>query len=147
MHIPAHLRRRMYEPQAQKGVGQCLRRRRIWGSRATGAGWPPPWGTTLAPLRLQLVAQADKALDIGKQLAGLTASKQDLSKQLRVVIVEGDRLATLLRSGIKQRYGIRAEKVAEFGLQPFRGRPRKAKTGPETPGTPSTPPVSTGTAK
>jgi hypothetical protein len=101
----------------------------------------------LEPLRLQLVAQADKALDIGKQLAGLTASKQDLSKQLRVVIVEGDRLATLLRSGIKQRYGIRAEKVAEFGVQPFRGRPRKEKPIPETPGTPSTPPVSTGTAK
>ena len=31
------------------------------------------------------------------------------------------------RLAIKQHYGIRSEKLAEFGLQPFRGRIRKAK--------------------
>src|SRR5882757_2832122 len=70
----------------------------------------------LEPFRVQLAAHADKALEISKQQAGLTASKQDLSKQLRVVITEGDRLATLLRSAIKQHHGIRTEKVAEFGV-------------------------------
>jgi hypothetical protein len=104
----------------------------------------------LEPFRAQLAAQADKALEIGKQQAGLIASKQDLSKQLRVVITEGDRLATLLRSAIKQHYGIRTEKVAEFGVKPFRGKPRKAKTTPaaETPASPITAtPVPASTAK
>jgi hypothetical protein len=96
----------------------------------------------LEPWRVQLGTQIDKALDIGKQQAALTASKQDLSKQLRVVITEGDRLATLMRSAIKQHYGIRTEKVAEFGVQPFRGKPRKAKTVP----VPETPVPPTGAA-
>jgi len=81
----------------------------------------------LEPLRLQLVAQADKALAISKQQAGLIAGKQEMSKQFRVTIGEGNRLATLLRSAIKQHYGIRTEKVAEFGVQPFRGRVRRTK--------------------
>ncbi|MGH7487127.1 MAG: hypothetical protein ACREMY_16215, partial [bacterium] len=59
----------------------------------------------LEPLRLQLVAQSDKALAIMRQQAGLIAGKQEMSKQLRVTIVEGNRLATLLRSAIKQHYG------------------------------------------
>jgi len=84
----------------------------------------------LEPFRAQLATQADKALEIGKLQAGLIASKQDLSKQLRVVITEGDRLATLLRSAIKQHYGIRTEKVAEFGVQPFRGKFRRSKKKP-----------------
>ena len=81
----------------------------------------------LEPLRLQLVAQADKALAISKQQASLIAGKQEMSKQFRVTIGEGNRLATLLRSAIKQHYGIRTEKVAEFGVQPFRGRVRRTK--------------------
>jgi hypothetical protein len=106
--------------------------------------------THLEPLRAQLAAQLDKAVDIGRQQAGFIASKQDMSKQLRAVITEGNRLATLLRSAIKQHYGIRAEKVAEFGVQPFRGKTRKAKT--PVPGTPPPtinppPPVPAGTAK
>lgn len=104
----------------------------------------------LEPLRVQLVTQRDRAAEIKNQQAGLTASKQELSKQLRVVIIEGDRLATLLRSAIKQHFGIRAEKVAEFGVQPFRGKNRKAKAPtPGTPEPPTTPPsaASTNTSK
>jgi len=32
-----------------------------------------------------------------------------------------------LRTALKQHYGIRAEKLAEFGMQPFRGRNLTAK--------------------
>ena len=48
----------------------------------------------LEPWRAQLATQLDKAVEIGKQQAGLIASKQELSKQRREVITEGDRLAT-----------------------------------------------------
>ncbi len=52
------------------------------------------------------------------------------------------RLANVLRLAVKHHYGIRSEKLAHFGLQPFRGRPfraRNSKPAPETPQTPETP--------
>jgi hypothetical protein len=72
------------------------------------------------------------------------AGKQEASKQLNTFVTEGERLATVLQLAVKQHYGIRAEKLAEFGLQPFRGR-TKAKPAPETPGTPVTPPTTPST--
>lgn len=78
----------------------------------------------------QMVALADAAAG---QQAVHTAAKQEASQQLRAAVREGERLATILRLGVKQHYGIGAEKLAEFGVQPFRGRPSK----------PATPPVET----
>ena len=39
-------------------------------------------------------------------------------------------MATVLLVSIRQHYGIRAEKLADFGLKPFRGR-RKPSPEPE----------------
>jgi len=55
-----------------------------------------------------------------------TASKQEASQQLTVYLTEAERLATVLQMAVKQHYGIRSEKLADFGLQPFRGRKRKS---------------------
>lgn len=81
----------------------------------------------------KLDALLTQSVEINKQQAALIASKQDLSKQLQDVMGEGQRLATMLRVSIKEHYGIRSEKLAEFGVQPFRGRLRKAKPAPEEP--------------
>ena len=64
-----------------------------------------------------------------------TAAKQEASIQLREVMAEGQRLLTVLKLSVKQQYGIDSEKLAEFGLQPFRGRRRKVNEPPpvETP--------------
>jgi hypothetical protein len=79
-----------------------------------------------------------KTQDLAKQQAALTAAKQEVSQQLKDQLGEGLRLATLLRVALRQRYGIRSEKLAEFGLQPFRGRNRKAKSpAPENPEPPA----------
>ena len=51
--------------------------------------------------------------------------------------MEGQRVANAVRSLLKEPYGLRAEKLAEFGLQPFRGRSRKVK--PDVPATPEPP--------
>lgn len=69
--------------------------------------------------------------EIEKQQAALTASKQEASKQLRALLTDGTKVATFIKAGLREHYGNRAEKLVEFGLQPFRGRPRKAK--PEEP--------------
>jgi hypothetical protein len=91
--------------------------------------------------RVKLMTMLGRAQDINQQQATLTAKKQEASKELRLLLTEGQRLANAMRTMIKEHYGIRAEKLAEFGLQPFRGRNRKAKTPvppvPETPGAPA----------
>lgn len=65
-----------------------------------------------------------------------TAEKQEASKQFQTALVEGERLATVLQLSVKQHYGIRSEKLADFGIKPFRCRPageRKRKPKPSTP--------------
>jgi hypothetical protein len=66
-----------------------------------------------------LVVQAQ---EIAIEQAALKASKQQASRRLENVLTEGLRLANILRLGVKAHYGIRAEKLAEFGMQPYRGR-------------------------
>src|SRR6185295_15712011 len=73
-----------------------------------------------------------------------TAAKQEASLQLRTSLAECERLANILRLGVKQHYGIRSEKLAEFGLQPFRGSKTPDAEEPQpsapTPPQPQTPP-------
>lgn len=81
--------------------------------------------------RLKLEALLARAIEISKQQAALKAGKQEMSRQIRQVTTEGQRLANALRVNLKEHYGPRAEKLVEFGVQPFRGRARRAK--PEDP--------------
>ena len=100
----------------------------------------------LEALRTQLGTVTEQARQMAATQAAQKAAKQTASKSLKAAVVEGNRLANLLRSAVKQHYGIRSEKLAEFGIQPFRGRnlTLKAKAPgekpqPETP----TPPTAT----
>ena len=89
--------------------------------------------------RLRLAKIVTDIDGIAQQQAALTASKQDASKQLQKLLTEGKRLATGMQRFLQEHYGTRSEKLAEFGLQPFRGRkPRTPKT-PDTPTEPPTP--------
>ncbi|HSS76668.1 MAG TPA: hypothetical protein VLV54_07955 [Thermoanaerobaculia bacterium] len=88
--------------------------------------------------RIKLVALQGQAQDVFKKQSELRAEKQEISRQLKTVFAESDRLANVVRKSLKAHYGIRAEKLVEFGVQPFRGR--KVKAVVETP----EPPQSTG---
>jgi hypothetical protein len=81
----------------------------------------------LEVLKTRLRTLLGQAKDIFTVQAGLVASKQESSQRLRIVMGEGQRIANLLRQALKQQYGIRSEKLAEFGVQPFRGKARKVK--------------------
>ena len=88
-----------------------------------------------------LLGQAREAADLQ---ALHTAGKQEASRNLQTALTEGMRLANVLRLAVKQHYGIRSEKLAHFGILPFRGRPFRSRTRnpqptPETPRTPETP--------
>ena len=80
--------------------------------------------------------------ELSKQQGAMTAGKQAATKEIQSLVIEGQRLGTGLRAMLREHYGPRSEKLAEFGLQPFRGR--KVKT-PET--TASTSQSPQGTAK
>jgi hypothetical protein len=69
--------------------------------------------------------------EVAKEQAAFIAGKQESSKKLNGLLGDSRRLATVIRAALREHYGIRAEKLAEFGLQPFRGRTRKAKPAPE----------------
>lgn len=99
----------------------------------------------LEPFRLKLGGILVQLLAVSQQQAALKASKQESSKQLRRLLNEGQRLANVVRTAVKEHYGIREEKITEFGLQPFRGR--KAKPATAAPPTPPPPAGPEATAK
>jgi hypothetical protein len=86
--------------------------------------------------RAQLRAMLTRFEELSKEQGAMRASKQEASKEMRKIVIEGQRLGNGLRTMVKIRYGTRSEKLAEFDLQPFRGRKAKA-PAPETPGTPT----------
>jgi len=83
--------------------------------------------------REQLGTLASRGQELIQTQLQLTAAKQDAPQDLGEVMVEGQRLVTVLKLAVKQHYGIDSEKLAEFGLQPFRGRRRKADEPPPLP--------------
>jgi hypothetical protein len=89
--------------------------------------------------RLRLAEILGEAEGIVQQQAALTAGKQEASRKLKVSLVEGQRLASGLRSFLQQNYGIRSEKLAEFGLQPFRGRKARTPKTAQSQEAPATP--------
>ena len=89
--------------------------------------------------RALLAGMVSQVREISALQAAMAASKQDATQRLKALLVEGRKLATFLRSGIRQQYGNRSEKLVEFDLQPLRARTRPAAVG--TKPTPTAPPA------
>lgn len=84
--------------------------------------------------RSMFVEHLNQAQALLQRQAALISEKQQASQDLKTRISDGKRLATMLRQGIRQHYGIRSEKLAEFGIPPFRGLTgRKQPEGPPPP--------------
>jgi hypothetical protein len=64
------------------------------------------------------------------------ARKQEASRKIQALLDQGRRQATLLRVTLREHYGPRSEKLAAFGIQPFRGRKPKRRN-PKSPKEPS----------
>jgi hypothetical protein len=84
----------------------------------------------LEPSRVRFGEILGQAQDLARRQAALAAEKQVVTDQFQTALLDGRRLATMLRKGLQQHYGIRSERLTEFGLQPFRGRkpPKPAET-------------------
>lgn len=69
--------------------------------------------------------------DLTAEQARLTAMRQEVSKQIADLTDEAQKLMTFLDIGVKQHYGNRSEKLVEYGLQPFRSKPRIRRVEPD----------------
>lgn len=67
-----------------------------------------------------------RAQEIVRRQAALAAERQELTREFDKLRDEGNRTAAQLRKVVTEHYGPRSEKLIEFGIQPFRGRKRKA---------------------
>ena len=83
--------------------------------------------------RTRLQAILDQANDAIHEQKAATAVKQEASRKLEALITEGMKLATFLNACVRQQYGSSSEKLAEFLLQPFRGRRSKEEEEPPPP--------------
>jgi hypothetical protein len=92
----------------------------------------------LEPFRLKFEGIIPQSLDVSQQQAALQASKQ-----LRRLLTDGQRVADVIRTTVRDHFGPQEEKITEFGVQPFRSRKVKTKTPT---GTPPTPPAAAGSA-
>ena len=101
----------------------------------------------LEPYRLKLTGIVTQVFDVAKQQSAHKAGKQESSKQLRKLLTQGNRVADVVRTAVKDHFGPEDEKVAEFGVQPFRSRKAKTATPTPTPKpVPTTPPAPAGPA-
>jgi hypothetical protein len=106
-----------------------------WLSAALGANAEDLAHLDGARLRLEkLVGDSEGT---ARQQAAFTASKQDASRRLRDLLVEGQRPASGMTQFLQERYGARSEKLAEFGLQPFRSRKLRTAKSAEQPTAPT----------
>lgn len=88
--------------------------------------------------RARLTQLVTEAQEVARQQAALAASKQEATRRLVTLLIEGQRAATGIQKLLQEFYGLRSEKLAEFNLQPFRGRRRSPE--PETPSPSPSPP-------
>jgi len=76
--------------------------------------------------RQKLEGMLKEVKDLTATQAALAASKQEASKRIEELVNNGRKVATVLKVAVREHYGARSEKLAEFRLQPFRGRKAKA---------------------
>jgi hypothetical protein len=95
----------------------------------------------LEPARTSLDRLLTQIDELAPQQTFHRSNKQKVSQQLRELILEGAKLATVIRFTLKQHYGNRSEDLVKYGLQPFRGRTRTKPAEPESPATPEEPTV------
>jgi len=108
-----------------------------WGQLSTGLTANAADLPHLETHRVQLEGIVTQASNLLSEQKALAAMKQDVSRRVEALLEEGTRLASFLRHGVRQHYGTRSEKLVEFDLLPFRGKPAPAK--PEVPPAPLTP--------
>jgi hypothetical protein len=93
--------------------------------------------------RLKLLAMLTEVRAVAAQQATLSAARQEATRRLQTLITDGRKLATFLRTGVREHYGSHAEKLVEFDLRrsgagPARSSRRPRRRSPRRPRRPTT---------
>lgn len=89
--------------------------------------------------RDKLQSHLELAKELFRQQSSFAASKQQATSQLQQTLHDLAKLIHFLRIGFKEHYGTRSEKLVDYGVRPFRSRPRRVETTPTTPPAPTVP--------
>lgn len=79
----------------------------------------------LADQTVELTTVLEGAEDARKRQDHFKAQVQQATRDLEAFLKQGQELLTRIRNGIRTRYGLKSEKLAEFGMQPRRPPQRK----------------------
>src|SRR4030095_5715719 len=82
--------------------------------------------------RAKLLGLLERARSLTNEHHTLTASKQEVSKNLQETIRQGQKLVDFMRTGAVEHFGADSDKLIEFGVKPFHGRNKKPKA-PDSP--------------
>src|SRR5215210_7048170 len=118
----------MSQPTSQADhLDRWQRRLRAMGENAADLQHLATWRESLQGI----LNNAQSAL---QEQSAARAAKQDASRRFEDLLSEGQKLFTFLSACLREFYGEQSEKLAEFGLIPFRGRrPRKSAPTPPLP--------------
>jgi hypothetical protein len=95
-------------------------------------------GSEVPQLEVNLPAlrqNSQRARALFAQQAAQTAAKQEVTRELNEVILEGNALVDFIKTGARAHYGKDSEELIAFGINPFRGKSRKAAPKPPAPET------------
>jgi hypothetical protein len=84
----------------------------------------------LEPIRVELAAVSQLAMELGVQQDRVQSETQQTSRVIEETLRRGDALAARLRAGVRAKYGYKSEKLTEFQLRPIRRRSRTAEPPP-----------------
>ena len=103
--------------------------RNVSASTAANAADLPEAGPTRFLLD-DVIVEVDKIL---VDQNAFQASKQLSTQRLKVLVDKGNKLTNVLKAMVKQHYGSGSDKLVEFGVQPFRTRPKPIVVPPTVP--------------
>jgi hypothetical protein len=119
------------------GVRQYMNRVAGWEMTTTGFDANAQDLLFMQSQRDELAQVQEAFMTLSTQQAVWTARKQEATKLMQEQFRRGEQLVDFLRTGLRQHYGKDSEKLVEFGLQPFRSRPRSPKASPPLPEAPA----------
>jgi hypothetical protein len=93
----------------------------------------------LADTRTQLLTILDAAKAASVRQSTLQAQYRQATRDLEKLLSDGGELATRIRNGVRMQYGLKAEKLVEFDMQPRRKRSRSKKKEEPVPAPTPTP--------
>jgi hypothetical protein len=103
----------------------------------------------LDPHRVQLEGMSQRFKELNQRYLSLAAQRLELSEEMREVLRKGETLATYLRTGVRQHYGVDSDVLVAFDMVPTprRARATKRKAAKSAAEVPVSEPVVPETAK